>query len=99
MTKGGIFLDIKESTYKFQKYGLIFYFSSMFYMKKFDENVEKYIETETLKFENKYKITVNFDRIFAVSFYKKIEKRGYKILDFDNEEIYIEGLVFGDLII
>lgn len=81
MTKGGIFLDIKESNYNVTKYGLIFYFSSKFYMEKFKENVEKYVQNETLKFKNRYKVNVNLNKIFAVSLYKKIEKRGYKVLE------------------
>lgn len=79
MTKGGIYLNIEESTYKISKYGLTFYFSSKFYMEKFEENVEKYVETESLKLKNKYLTDCYFEKYLAVSYYRKIEKRGFKI--------------------
>lgn len=79
MTKGGVFLNLEESTYKTQKYGLIFYFSSMFYMEKFVKNVENYVKTEVLKFENRTNLIVDFKSLFAISYYTKIEKRGFKV--------------------
>lgn len=88
MTKGGIYLNLDESNYKIKKFGLIFYFSSKFYMEKFKNNVEKYVELENIKLANKTKLVVNFNKLFAISYYKKIEKRGFKIKDINqNNEI------------
>ena len=81
LTKNGICLNIEESEYKVLKYGLLFYFSSQFYMNKFLNNVDNFVTTESLKMKNKYKINSNLELYFALSFYKKIEKRGFFIYD------------------
>lgn len=81
MTKAGIYLNLDESTYKTKKFGLSFYFSSMFYMEKFNKNVEKYVEIENIKFANKTKLVINFSKLFAISYYQKVEKRGFRIID------------------
>lgn len=88
MTKAGIFLNLNESTYKYKIYDLKFYFSSMFYMEKFIKNVEKYVETENMKLSNRTNLVINFNKFFAISFYQKIEKRGFKVIDLTkNKEI------------
>lgn len=81
MTKAGIYLNLDESTYKTKKFGLLFYFSSMFYMEKFNKNVEKYVEIENIKLANKTKLVINFSKLFAISYYQKVEKRGFRIKD------------------
>lgn len=81
LTKNGICLNIEESEYKVLKYELIFYFSSEFYMNKFLNNVDNFVITESLKMKNKYKINSNLELYFALSFYKKTEKRGFFIYD------------------
>lgn len=88
MTKAGVYLNLDESTYKVKKFGLIFYFSSKFYMEKFNKNVEKYVEMENIKLANKTKLVINFNKLFAISYYQKIEKRGFKVKDVTtNKEI------------
>ena len=81
VTANGICLDLNESKYKILKYGIIFYFSSKLYLQKFENNVEKYVKEETLKLKNKYKININFDLYLAISYYMKVEKRGFYIFD------------------
>lgn len=82
----GICLNLKESEYYFKYKGLRFYFSSEFYKNKFITEVENYIETETLKIQVKYNININFDILFMISLYKKIEKRGFRIYDELNDK-------------
>lgn len=77
----GICLNLNESEYFFKYKGLIFYFSSEFYKKKFTEEITNYIETETFKLQVKYNINVNFDLLFMLALYKKIEKRGFRVYD------------------
>ena len=81
MTKNGICLNIKESYYHVIRYGLIFYFSSKLYLDKFVQNVDNFVNEESCKLKNKYKLNFNFDTFFAISYYKKIEKRGFYIYD------------------
>ena len=81
LTSGGICLNIKESNYFTLKYGLIFYFSSELYLNKFLNNVDNFVTIESLKMKNKYQINSNLELYFAISYYKKIEKRGFYIYD------------------
>lgn len=80
-TVKGICLNINESEYYLKYKGLIFYFSSEFYKNKFTNEVNHYIENETLKIQVKYNININLDILFMLSLYKKIEKRGFRVFD------------------
>ena len=86
-TKNGIYLDLKESEYKINYNGLIYYFSSELYMYKFKNNVKQFIIEETAKLKAKYKINIYFDTMLTLSFYKKIEKRGFRVVYKENEKI------------
>lgn len=85
-TKNGIELDLKNSSYIYNYNNLKFYFSSELYLKKFQENLSYYIFMETTKIINKYKVKINLNLYLAISFYQKIEKRGFYI-KYGNEEI------------
>lgn len=80
-TRKGIELELKKSDYKTSFLNHTFYFSSPLYLKKFMNLVNSYIEVETIKIYNKYKIPLKFDLYLAFSFYKKIETRGFYIVD------------------
>lgn len=80
-TENGIYLDLAESEYRVKKLGLTFFFSSKFYMEKFQKEVEIYTHNEMLKLYNKYRVSSNFKIYLTISFYKKIEKRGFRIYD------------------
>ena len=85
-TKNGIYLDLKESDYKINYNGLIYYFSSELYMYKFKNNVKQFIIEETAKIKAKYKINIYIDTMLTLSFYKKIEKRGFRVVYKENEK-------------
>lgn len=87
----GIYLDLNESDYTFEFEDIVFYFSSMQYLEKFKTNVESYITEQTIKLELKYKLNVEFRRYLAISYYKQLEKRGFRILL--NEREYNNNLV------
>ena len=57
------------------------YFSSEFNKSRFLKNYKNYIDEENAKLENKYhvKIVANYYLLFA--FYKKIEKRGFRVVE------------------
>ena len=85
-TKNGIYLDLKESEYKLNYKGLIYYFSSELYLNKFKNNVKQFIIEETAKLKAKYKINIYLDTMLTLSFYKKIEKRGFRVVYKENEK-------------
>lgn len=73
--------NIMESEYKTSFGGFIFYFTSEFYKNKFENEVENYIESEEIKIRNKYKVDLSLSLYLAISLYKKIEKRGFRVFD------------------
>ena len=85
-TTKGICLNLNESEYYFKYKGLIFYFSSKFYRNKFANEISSFIETETFKLQVKYNLDINFDILFMLSLYKKIEKRGFRVYDEENKK-------------
>lgn len=80
-TKRGIYLNLKESEYTFSIDGLTFFFSSKLYCEKFKNNLMNYIQNETYKLSQRYNVKINFDLFFMISLYKKIEKRGFYIIE------------------
>lgn len=81
ITKNGIELDLRKTKYSYEFGEYIFYFSSKLYLTKFKEGVLNYIILENAKITNKYKIKINVTSYLSVSFYKKIEKRGFRVID------------------
>lgn len=86
LTVRGICLNLNESEYYYKYKGLIFYFSSEIYKNKFANTIKQYLENETLKIQIKYNVNINFDILLMISYYKKIEKRGFRIYDEENKK-------------
>ena len=82
----GIELNLKESSYSYDFLGLKFYFSSEFYLEKFKTEVQNYISLESLKITNRYNVPIVINRYLAIAYYKKVEKRGFRILDIEKNE-------------
>ena len=80
-----IYNDINESNYTFKYDDLIFYFSSNFYKEKFIKEHINYIRDETMKLKVKFKCNIYCDEMILLLLYKKIEKRGFKVLYKDKE--------------
>lgn len=74
-----IYNDIKESRYKYQYGRLEFYFSSEYYLEKFRSNLSKIIKIETDKLKIKFDCNIIADEMIALWYYKKLEKRGYRV--------------------
>lgn len=85
-TVKGICLNLNESEYTFKYKGLIFYFSSEFYKRRYSEKVQDYVSNESLKIQVKYDLNLNFELVFMLSLYKKIEKRGFRVYDEINKK-------------
>ena len=75
-----VYNDINESEYKITYDKLTFYFSSKFYLEKFTREYSDFIKDETMKFKIKYKCNAYIDDMLLLLLYKKIEKRGFRVL-------------------
>lgn len=92
----GIYYDLKESDYfvclNINNEDLTFYFSSLFLRKKFMENVGTYISNENLKLNLRYHIDIDATKLLLISYYKIIEKRGFRVL-INNKEYLNSNLL------
>lgn len=80
-----IYNNINESDFIF-KYGkLTFYFSSEFYLNKFIKEHQEFIKNEEMKMKIKFRCLFYGDEMILLLLYKKIEKRGFKVLYEDKE--------------
>ena len=75
-----VYNDINESTYTFKYNDLVFYFSSQFYQEKFERMYIQFLKDETMKLKIKFKCNIYCDEMILLLLYKKIEKRGFKVL-------------------
>lgn len=94
LTKRGIELNIKESKYIYETDGLKLFFSSIFNLNRFKLNYEDYIKEETIKISNKFGLKLDMRKLLIVALYKKIEKRGFYILEIEHNKNIEENTLF-----
>lgn len=82
--------NLNQSEYFFKTMNLKFYFSSVFNKRRFESNYKYYIEEETNKLQARFHVNLNIDKFLLVAFYKKIEKRGFRVLVYNNNGGIIE---------
>ena len=91
-----VYKDINESNYIFEYNKLMFYFSSLFYKEKFiKENID-FIRDESMKLKIKFKCSIYCDEMILLLLYKKIEKRGFKVL-YNDKPIRENYLITSDI--
>ena len=82
--------DINKSEYYFKLNKLTFFFSSKFNKTRFENGFIEYVQEETNKIKAKYKVNINLTNYLLLTYYKKIEKRGFKVLTYDDNDDIIE---------
>lgn len=82
--------DITKSEYISNINKFIFYFSSKFNKNRFEDGWREFIDEETYKLKAKYHVDLEIDNYLTIVFYKKIEKRGFKVLTYDKNNDIIE---------
>ena len=78
--------DINKSEYYFKVNKLTFFFSSKFNKTRFENVFIDYVNEETNKIKAKYKVNINLTNYLLLTYYKKIEKRGFRIVYKINEK-------------
>lgn len=76
----GVYYDLSESDYIYEYKDMKFYFSSQSYLTKFIEKQKDFIALESIKMDIYFNATGQYDRILLLKLYRKIEKRGFKVL-------------------
>lgn len=82
-----VIYDLEKTSYKCKHDNMEFYFSSVFNLKRFESNYKYYLEEENNKLKAKYHVNIKLNDYLLVSFYKKIEKRGFKVLIYLSNDI------------
>ena len=82
--------DINKSEYYFRVNKLTFFFSSKFNKTRFENGFIDYVNEETNKIKAKYRVNINLTNYLLLAYYKKIEKRGFKVLTYDDNDVIIE---------
>lgn len=82
--------DINKSEYYFRVNKLTLFFSSKFNKTRFENGFIEYVNEETNKIKAKYKVDINLTNYLLLAYYKKIEKRGFKVLTYDDNDVIIE---------
>lgn len=98
-SKRGVYLDIYESDYYYDLDGIRYYFSSQLYLNKFKDNVINYVNENSIKLKLRYKINLNFDLFFTLSYYKKVEKRGFRVVDISSEKTISKDIIILNTIV
>ena len=96
-TRNGIYYDLTQSCYKYKPRdtGLTFVFSSDLYLTKFEEQIHNHRNEFNLKLKARYRTEVDFKNFADVTLYKKIEKRGFLIVNERGQTIWQENLLLG----
>ena len=88
MYKRKNFLNVNDSDIFYRYLNFKFYFSSESRRSIFINRLENYINEEKARFYMRYKLEViDSEAIFAFSLYQKIENRGFKVEQLQDERI------------
>lgn len=77
--KSIVYNNIENSNFFIDVGKLRIYFSSEFNKNRFLKNYKNYIDEENAKLENKYHVKIVANYYLLVAYYKKIEKRGFRL--------------------
>ena len=94
-TRNGIFYDLSKSNYKYcvPDTGLTFVFSSDLHWTKFEEQFKQNREEFNIKYQARFRINLRFTSLPDILLYKRIEKRGFLMLNERGQKIWQENLI------
>lgn len=93
-----IYYNIEESDISLEYKNLVFFFSSELNAKKFKERILDFIDNENNKLKVKYNIEVDLSEMLLISYYMKIEKRGFKVLKRESNNLCLIKITKDDII-
>ena len=92
-----VYYDLTESTEYVELLNTRFYFSSSFNKERFLSGYESFIKEEENKIIAKYKINISIRFYLLLSYYLKIEKRGFYVVKDKNNIINKNTIIFTEL--
>lgn len=94
LTRRGIEKDLTQTKYTAIYDNLVFYFSSEFYQKNFKKLINDYVRKYSFYLNKKFKLNINSEYFLAISCYKLIEKRGFRIFDKNTNNFINSGKIY-----
>jgi hypothetical protein len=94
-TRNGIYYDLSKSTYKLKMpdTNITFVFSSDLHRTKFEEQYKENRAEHNLKFHARYRIDTNMKVLPDIVLYKRIETRGFLLIDEGGQYIWQQNLI------
>jgi len=95
VTRNGIYYRLDTSKYRFKvpDTNITFVFSSDLHLCKFEERYKSNREEQNIKFNARYRINVDTKVLPDILLYKKIETRGFLLIDEKGLKICQESLL------
>lgn len=93
-TRNGIFYDLSKSVYKklVPDTMITFIFSSDLHLTKFEEQYKQHREEFNLKYQARFRVHLNLTVFPDILLYKRIEKRGFLLVNERGQKICQENL-------
>ena len=76
-----VYYNIEESDIELQYKDIILYFSSDFNRERFQNRIVDFVNDENFKLKAKYNVEVELSKMLILSYYSKIEKRGFRVYE------------------
>jgi hypothetical protein len=86
-TRNGIVYDLNLSNYRHKVNDITYIFSSLLHKEKFIKRLEDNRKTFYTALTNRYDITIEFNNLADIMLYKKIETRGFLIINGRGDKI------------
>lgn len=94
VTRRGIEKDLTQTKFTCTYDNLVFYFSSEFYLRNFKKLINDYVRKYSYYLNKKFKLNVNSEYFLAISCYKLIEKRGFRVFDKNINQFVNSGKIY-----
>lgn len=95
-----LYYNIDDSDIKLEYGSLIFYFSSDLNLQRYKSRIIDFTMVENYKLKAKYNVQVDLSDMLMISYYMKIEKRGFRVYkkEIDDEKLYLIKINKDDII-
>lgn len=91
-TRDGIYYDLRYSDYKLTVNCLTYVFSSQLHLEKFRARLKENRDIINYSLSKRFNFDVNVEQLADIVLYKKIEKRGFRIITIDGKELCQKSL-------
>lgn len=97
ISKNGVFYELKKSCFRVTIDGITFVFSSNLHLQKFLDRLEDNRNTINKSLSNRFNLNIKVHAIADMTLYRKIETRGFYVLDDKGNELCQNNLILDGL--